>query len=384
MGCAVTNALIKGEHETALGLLENHAYGVLNCAEPIPGIRLICVRNPWGRLEWKGKYSDNSAEWTPELMAALNVKFEDDGLFWMSYEDFTTYFNQLIILRLLTDQYGRIWKKEILEGEWDADKTAGGSIIHNSWIENPQWILSGVESKDTKLFACLHQSDQRLNWELHYELALGMYLFKTEDNRHRKYQYSAKELVTKTHFCPAREVSMDAVLQPGETYVLIPATYHPGKAAKFWLSVYSENNLTITPVPADNKVVYRSEWFDKNAGGSHNHDSWTHNPKFKISLNGSASSMYKSSTAHVAIILRQEDHSPLYYIGIYHGKLAGEEEPQVAPCKNAKQVVAEADLEAADWPYYVIPHTFEPDQYCKFEIIVYSQLNLKIEPISRS
>ena len=55
-------------------------------------------------MEWKGRFSDSSSDWTPELMRKLNVKFEEDGTFWMTLEDFLQQYNCLIVLRLLQDE----------------------------------------------------------------------------------------------------------------------------------------------------------------------------------------------------------------------------------------------------------------------------------------
>ena len=55
----------------ALGLVDNHAYTLIGAheIEPSPGenVRLLKVRNPWGRGEWEGDWSDESSKWTPEL-----------------------------------------------------------------------------------------------------------------------------------------------------------------------------------------------------------------------------------------------------------------------------------------------------------------------------
>jgi hypothetical protein len=53
MGCARHAEGTSGEKPTPHGLVWNHAYGVLKCAEDA-GTRLVCLRNPWGQFEWKG------------------------------------------------------------------------------------------------------------------------------------------------------------------------------------------------------------------------------------------------------------------------------------------------------------------------------------------
>lgn len=44
------------------GVVQGHAYSILDVAE-IDGNKLLQMRNPWGRTEWKGAWSDGSKEW---------------------------------------------------------------------------------------------------------------------------------------------------------------------------------------------------------------------------------------------------------------------------------------------------------------------------------
>ena len=37
------------------------------------GERLLQLRNPWGKLEWRGDWSDTSSKWTPRLRAELET-----------------------------------------------------------------------------------------------------------------------------------------------------------------------------------------------------------------------------------------------------------------------------------------------------------------------
>ena len=48
---------------TAEGIVIGHAYSILDVTD-YKGERLIQLRNPWGTMEWKGPWSDGSAQWT--------------------------------------------------------------------------------------------------------------------------------------------------------------------------------------------------------------------------------------------------------------------------------------------------------------------------------
>uniref|UniRef100_A0A6T6KIL7 Uncharacterized protein n=1 Tax=Rhodosorus marinus TaxID=101924 RepID=A0A6T6KIL7_9RHOD len=51
-------------------------------------LRVLRIRNPWGKYEWKGAWGSNSDMWTPELRKLLDKGDKNDGTFWMSYHDF--------------------------------------------------------------------------------------------------------------------------------------------------------------------------------------------------------------------------------------------------------------------------------------------------------
>ena len=67
------------------------------------------VKNPWGRTEWNGPWSDGSKEWTAEALKELQFTFGDDGIFWIPYEDF---------LR----RYDRIWRTRLFGPDWNVSQ----------------------------------------------------------------------------------------------------------------------------------------------------------------------------------------------------------------------------------------------------------------------
>lgn len=80
-----------GEEKTAAGIVSGHAYSLVSVNEfqhEGQRVRLIKLRNPWGSGEWKGDWSDSSAKWTEELRQKLGCKVEDDGDFFIPYENF--------------------------------------------------------------------------------------------------------------------------------------------------------------------------------------------------------------------------------------------------------------------------------------------------------
>jgi hypothetical protein len=83
---------IEQEH----GLVASHAYTLLSAIE-VPNyygqkLRLVQLRNPWGKTEWKGDWADDSPLWTAELRNQLKVNIRNDGIFYMAYKDFLKFF----------------------------------------------------------------------------------------------------------------------------------------------------------------------------------------------------------------------------------------------------------------------------------------------------
>jgi len=97
------------------GLISGHTFTVTNLVEGYVKnqyIRLIRLRNPWGYKEWNGNWSDHSKLWTEEAKKELNINLhiEDDGEFYMSFEDFFNYFLVVDVCRVTNPQCVKSFK----------------------------------------------------------------------------------------------------------------------------------------------------------------------------------------------------------------------------------------------------------------------------------
>ena len=89
------------------GLISLHAYTIIDVRQEIYQnniIKLLKLRNPWGEKEFNGDWSDKSTKWNDDLKKLFGfTEVEDDGIFYMSYEDFTYYFRSFEILKFKDD-----------------------------------------------------------------------------------------------------------------------------------------------------------------------------------------------------------------------------------------------------------------------------------------
>lgn len=83
------------------GLIPEHAYSIIQVRQ-VKHFRLIKLRNPIGSgAEWNGRWSDKDAAWTehPDVAHELQASgdAEDDGTFWMAFEDFVREYDTVSI-----------------------------------------------------------------------------------------------------------------------------------------------------------------------------------------------------------------------------------------------------------------------------------------------
>uniref|UniRef100_A0A8D1N7W5 Calpain-12 n=1 Tax=Sus scrofa TaxID=9823 RepID=A0A8D1N7W5_PIG len=146
----------RGEYRTGDGLVKGHAYSVTGTHKVSLGftkLRLLRLRNPWGRVEWTGAWSDSCPRWDElptEWRDALLVR-KEDGEFWMELQDFLCHFDTVQICSLSPEVLGPSpagggWHIHTFQGRWVRGFSSGGSQpgAETFWT-NPQFRLTLLE-----------------------------------------------------------------------------------------------------------------------------------------------------------------------------------------------------------------------------------------------
>ncbi|KAM9147300.1 calpain-3 isoform 4-T5 [Pangshura tecta] len=266
------------ETRMTCGLVKGHAYSVTAVEETsfkAGKIKLVRLRNPWGQVEWKGAWSDNSDEWNLIDKAEkirLQYRIAEDGEFWMSFDDFMRYFTKLEICNLTPDTLEadklQTWTVSVNEGRWVRGCSAGGCRNYpDTFWTNPQYRLELLEEDDDpednevvcSFLVALMQKNRRKERKLGANLlTIGFAIYEVPKEMHGNKQhlqkdfflYNASKARSKSYI-NMREISERFRLPPNE-YVIIPSTYEPHQEGEFILRVFSEKRSLSEEV--ENKI----------------------------------------------------------------------------------------------------------------------------------
>ncbi|KAF4971254.1 hypothetical protein FSARC_1876 [Fusarium sarcochroum] len=188
------------------GIMENHAYTVMDTHTLESGQRLVKLRNPWGSTRqgiWRGAWSDGSKEWTAELQKEMGHKYGSDAVFWISYEDFMRKFTVLNRTRLFRDQDWRCCQRWIgVDVPW---KSAYHEKFHIKL------------TKGSPLIVVLSQLDGR-----YFKGLEGQYSFRLQFKLHCKDYPSTEDYIVRSHgsYSADRSVSVELPDVPSGKYAV--------------------------------------------------------------------------------------------------------------------------------------------------------------------
>lgn len=250
------------EARLSCGLVKGHAYAVTDVRRVRLGhgllaffrsdkLTMIRMRNPWGQKEWSGPWSDGSEEWKKVSKGErerIGLTVQDDGEFWMTFDDFISNFTDLILCRLINTSYlsvHKTWEEAVLRGAWrrhdDPLCNRAGGCCNNkhTFLQNPQYVFDVKKSED-EILVCLQQKDRRatLREGRGENMAIGFEIHRVELNRTYR-MHSPQQKVDSSVYINSRSVFLRLDLKQGR-YVIVPTTFDPSLEGEFLLRIFSD------------------------------------------------------------------------------------------------------------------------------------------------
>ena len=151
--CDIENSIISCTTSSSIdvssvGLNNGYTYNLLAIYQITNSegnnVYLFKLRNPWSKGEWSGDWSDKSSLWDSNSKNKVNFSDKEDGIFYMSDNDFFKYFKHVEICYLL---YNASIKKYTLEGE---EKNKNG-IVFNIITKSDGFLSVSVLRKNWRL-----------------------------------------------------------------------------------------------------------------------------------------------------------------------------------------------------------------------------------------
>ncbi|XP_054889447.1 calpain-10 [Poeciliopsis prolifica] len=420
-------ALSCSTHSTPGGLREldqHHALTVMEWLDvrKVSGsdVRLLRIRNPWGRCCWAGAWTWSGIGWSfldPVCAAELRDRTAE-GEFWLDEAEFTSQFDDITVGYpigkdgLMKSVYTGtlLTHSHQLASRWIKGHSAGGSRNTSSYSSNPKFWLKVCETgeilvsllqhrkcRNTEKYAQIDPEGISNTKHQHYQ-AIALHMWKVERKRFSLSRMLNKPPCASTH-CHSyeREVVLCRPLEPGY-YLLIPSTYQPGAEARFLLRVFSSSPTSLSalkspapslPLTSDGEwetSFFRGSWIEgRTAGGSRNFPSYWKNPCFPFAV---CDEPAPTSGVNVRITLHQSrPDTHLHPIGFHVYKVLQVESEQTAAKENdpvasciphcyTQDVSLACTLPPGS--YTIVPSTYQPDCSAKFIISLARKIHRKV------
>ncbi|KAG1714487.1 Calpain [Nymphon striatum] len=268
------------------GLITQHAYSITGLAKvhiKTGEVLLVRLRNPWGKGEWNGPWSDRSWEWdslSNRDRDVLSVRIRNDGEFWMSFEDFVNNFTNLDLVHIGPDDWmsenmlhsKKPWRAVMARRRWRSGFNAGGSLSHKDTSSmNPQFrihiprqvspkchVVISLTQKYEPHIKHLHSSHKPQPNSLQ-PIGFAIYEVPIHFTRLTQNYMANNKPLDITSLSSTRENVTFFTLPAGE-FVVMPFTKLPNCDASFILRILTDEQINIEEVNEDN-LIYKDLLF---------------------------------------------------------------------------------------------------------------------------
>ncbi|CAB4057443.1 CAPNN [Lepeophtheirus salmonis] len=232
------------------GLIPSHVYSITGLARIHGGESyLVRLKNPYGKGEWIGPWSKESKEWEKlgeRDKELLSIRIQNEGEFWISFDDFIYEFSQLDLVHIGPDDWmsetalhnKKPWRAVLARRRWRSGYNAGGSPAYpETTALNPQF----------------HIQIPRTPNKCHVVVSVTQ-------------QYNNNTTSV------AREVVTFFTLPPGD-FIIVPQTNVPNCDGKFLLRILTDEQSNIWEVNEDN-VLFRNVFSEFESNTEFNQNSF--------------------------------------------------------------------------------------------------------------
>ncbi|XP_047444824.1 calpain-10 [Mugil cephalus] len=416
-------ALSCSTHSTPGGVSELDQYHALTVMEWLDvkklsegEVRLLRIRNPWGRCCWGGAWICGAGWSTVDPVCASDLRARvAEGEFWLDEAEFMTHFDDVTVGYPISEEghLKSIYTGNLLPhshqltGRWVKGHSAGGSRNSSGYSSNPKFWLKVCEKGEVLVTLLQHRKrknpekhaqtpleDSKNTKHQHYQ-AIALHAWKVEKKRFNLSRMLNKPPCASTH-CHAyeREVVLRRQLEPGY-YLLIPSTYQPGAEARFLIRVFSSSATSLSalkspapslPLTTDGEwetSYFRGSWVEgRTAGGSRNFLSHWQNPSFPFTVSD------EPSGVNVRITLQQSrPDTDLHPIGFHVYQVREGESEQTIPrdedpvASCIPHCYTQDVSHACSLPpgaYTIVPSTYQPDCSANFTLSLARRTHRKV------
>ena len=214
-----------------VGLSPGHAYTVLGVYE-LEGTRgkekVVRLRNPWGNGEWNGDWSDSSSKWTSALKNKMGLSKKDDGDFYMSFNDYITYYVTMGFAKIHPSYETSVLK------------------IKKADAIGCQLIKVTVTQPRVHTYLSLYQKNPRIITKQGYYQKTSLCFMMLCDSN---FNYLGSMSNTDMHIC------VEKTLTKGDYYIFCDVNYrYVGDNHGFNITSYGESELKLENLTKSNKV----------------------------------------------------------------------------------------------------------------------------------
>nr|XP_046188577.1 calpain-10 isoform X1 [Oncorhynchus gorbuscha]XP_046188578.1 calpain-10 isoform X1 [Oncorhynchus gorbuscha]XP_046188579.1 calpain-10 isoform X1 [Oncorhynchus gorbuscha]XP_046188580.1 calpain-10 isoform X1 [Oncorhynchus gorbuscha] len=395
------------------------------------GVRLIRIRNPWGRRCWEGAWRESGEGWNSlDPACTLNLLGRaQEAEFWVDETEFLLQFDDVTVGYPINEEghlqsiysapvcpIGKLLTHSHQTSDrWVKGHSAGGCRNNSSFGSNPQFWLRVFERGEVLVSLLQHRRYSRntghhytqspeegssTTQHQHYQ-AIALHMWKVEKKCLNLSRTLNSPPCASTH-CHAyeREVVLHTHLDPG-CHLLIPSTFLQGGEGSFLLRVFSSSPTSLsavkTPGPSLPLVTEGGEWetnylqgawvTGSSAGGSRNFLSHWQNPRFPVTMGDNIAG---STGVNVRVTLHQNcPDTDLQAIGFHLYKTPEGQEQAESTVPREEEPVAsciphcytQAVSLACCLPpgaYVIVPSTYQPDSPGQFTLTVARKIHRRV------